>query len=148
MFRTLRELCAVTAKKCDVGMRIHAAYDAADKIALSALAEELRSIRTLVESFYKSFRKQWMWENKGHGFDVSDVRIGGVMMRLEHCARRLEEYASGDLERIAELEDEQLDVRTPLSPDYGKRKYMNYRDRNAQMYCDTVSANVLFKHRR
>lgn len=148
MFRTLRELCAVTAKKCDVGMRIHDAYDAADKIALSALAEELRSIRTLVESFYKSFRKQWMWENKGHGFDVSDVRIGGVMMRLEHCARRLEEYASGDLERIAELEDEQLDVRTPLSPDYGKRKYMNYRDRNAQMYCDTVSANVLFKHRR
>lgn len=148
MFRTLRDLCAVTAEKCDIGQRIRAAYDAGDKARIGDLAGELRRIRGLVETFYKSFRKQWMTENKGHGFDVSDVRIGGVMMRLDHCAERLEEYAAGGVDRIPELDDELLDVRTPLSPDYGKRKYLNYCDRNSRMYCDTVSTNVLFKHRR
>jgi len=148
MFRTLRDLCAVTAAKCDIGMRIHAAYAAGDKTELSRLAVELRRIRDLVETFYKSFRKQWMLENKGHGFEVSDVRIGGVMTRLIHCAKRLDEYVDGRLERLPELEDERLDVRTPMSADYGKRKYLNYWDRNACMYCDTVSTNVLFKPRR
>ncbi len=148
LFRTLRDLCAVTAEKCDIGIRIHAAYEAGDKQALGELAGELCRIRDLVEEFYKSFRKQWMTENKGHGFDVSDVRIGGVMTRLVHCARRLEEYAAGKVEHIMELEDEQVDVRTPMSADYGKRKYMNRRDSNARMYCDTVSTNVLFKPRR
>ena len=89
-----------------------------------------------------------MTENKGHGFDVSDVRIGGVVMRLNHCAERLEAYCAGTVDRIAELEDELLDTRTPLSQDYGKRKYLNYRDDCARLYCDIVSTNVLFKHRR
>jgi len=148
LFRTLRDLCAVTAAKCDIGIRIHAAYAAGDKAKLGELAAELRHIRDLVEAFYRSFRKQWMLENKGHGFDVSDVRIGGVMTRLVHCARRLEEYVAGRTDRILELEDKQLDVRTPMSADYGVRKYMGHRDANASMYCDTVSSNVLFKPRR
>lgn len=148
MFRTLRDLCAVTAAKCDIGQRIRAAYEAGNKDRLGELANELRRIRELVETFYESFRKQWMNENKGHGFDVSDVRIGGVMMRLKHCAERLEEYATGSVTRIPELDDALLDVRTPLSPDYGKRKYLNHLDSCSRMYCDIVSTNVLFKHRR
>ena len=148
LFQTMYDLCAVTAAKCDIGLRIHAAYEAGDKQKLGELAGELRRIRDLVEVFYKSFRKQWMLENKGHGFDVSNVRIGGVMTRLVHCARRLEEYVAGQAEHIMELEDEQLDVRTPMSADCGVRKYMNYGDRNACMYCNTVSTNVLFKPRR
>lgn len=148
IFCTARDLCAVTAAKCDIGIRIHDAYEAGDKEKLVELSAELRGICNLVENFYGSFRKQWMIENKGHGFDVSNVRIGGVMTRLNHCAKRLDAYVAGTLDRILELEDEQLDVRTPLSPDYGKRKYMNFADRNAQLYCDIVSTNVLFKHRR
>ena len=148
MFRTVRDLCAVTVEKCDIGQRIHAAYHEGDKVKLRQLADDLRNIRVLVETFYKSFRKQWMTENKGHGFDVSDVRIGGVVMRLNHCAERLEAYCAGAVDRIAELEDELLDTRTPLSQDYGKRKYLNYRDDCARLYCDIVSTNVLFKHRR
>ena len=148
MFRTLRDLCAVTAEKCDIGLRIHAAYQCGDKEKLHKLADDLRHVRDLVEVFYKSFRKQWMTENKGHGFDVSDVRIGGVMMRLTHCADRLEAYALGAVDRIAELDDALLDIRTPLSQDYGKRKYLNSLDHCANLYCDIVSTNVLFKHRR
>jgi len=145
LFESLRDLCAVTAAKCDVGIRIHKAYNAGNMQELKNLAGELRRIRELVETFYRSFRRQWMIENKPHGFDVSDARIGGVMTRLNHCAERLEDYAAGRLERIEELEMEQLDVRTPSSPSYGQRKYLNYWDRNSRYYMEIASANVMEK---
>jgi len=145
LFETLRDLCAVTAAKCDIGIRIHAAYDAGNMEELKKLADELRRIRGLVEKFYLSFRRQWMIENKPHGFDVSDVRLGGVMTRLNHCADRLDEYVAGRIDSIEELEMEQLDVRTPLSPAYGQRKYLNYWDRNSRYYTEIVSANVVGK---
>ena len=147
LFRTMYDLCAVTAAKCDIGMRIRAAYEAGDKAELGELAVELRRIRGLVETFYESFRYQWMKENKPHGFDVSDIRLGGVMTRLSHCADRLEDYIRGDIDRIEELEEVLLDMRTPASADYGQRKYLNYWDRNARQYCDITSANMLFKPR-
>ena len=140
LFENLRNLCAITAAKCDIGMRIRAAYEADDKQMLGELAEELRRIRRLVEKFYISFRRQWLLENKPQGFEVSDVRLGGVIMRLEHCAVRLEEYVRGELTCIAELEEEQLDIRTPLSDDYSQRKYLHYWDRPGRYYAYTVSA--------
>ena len=147
LFRTMHDLCAVTAAKCDIGIRIRAAYETGDRPKLVELAGELRRIRELVETFYESFCKQWMRENKPHGFDVSDVRLGGVVNRLNHCAERLEDYIRGDIDRIEELEEVLLDMRTPASADYGVRKYMNYWDRNARQYCDIVTANMLFKPR-
>ncbi|MBQ3557758.1 MAG: family 20 glycosylhydrolase [Oscillospiraceae bacterium] len=142
LFETMRDLCAVTAEKCDIGILIRAAYKAGDKAKLAELAGELRHIRDLVRKFHKSFRRQWMMESKPIGFEVSDARIGGVMTRLDTCADRLEEYVSGALATIDELEMEQLDPRTPSSPAYGVKKYLNYWDRNSRYYSDIVSACV------
>lgn len=144
LFQTLHDLCAVTAEKCDIGMRIRAAYDACDLKELKKLAGELRRIAKLVRKFYLSFRKQWMIENKGHGFDVSDARIGGVMTRLESCADRLEDYVAGRIERIEELEEELLDLRQPGHPDHGKRQYLDYWAR-FRHYSDISTANVVGK---
>ena len=144
MFETMHDLCAVAAAKCDVGTRIRAAYDACDLKELKKLAKELRRIAGLVRKFYLSFRRQWMLENKGHGFDVSDARIGGVMTRLESCADRLEDYIDGRIERIEELEEELLDVRCPGHAEYGKRMYMDYWGKG-RYYADIVSANVVGK---
>lgn len=145
MFKTLHDLCAVTAAKCDIGIRIRAAYDAADMKQLKKLVKELHKIRKLVKAFYLSFRQQWLLENKGHGFEVSDTRIGGVMMRLEHCAERLSDYIDGRIDRIEELEDEQLDPRTPGGNNYGKREYLDYWDRCGRFYAYTVTASVIGK---
>ena len=142
MFETMHDLCAVTAEKCDVGQRIRAAYDACDLKELKKLAKELRRIAKLVRKFYLSFRRQWMIENKGHGFDVSDARIGGVMTRLESCADRLEDYVDGRIERIEELEEELLDLRQPDHPDHGKRMYLDYWAKHRH-YTLMVSTNVV-----
>ncbi|MBQ3135659.1 MAG: family 20 glycosylhydrolase [Oscillospiraceae bacterium] len=145
LFQTAHDLCAVTAEKCDIGPRIRAAYKAGDKKMLKKLARELRRIRKLVEQFHRSFRKQWMIESKSFGFEVSDARIGGVMTRLNTCADILEEYVRGDIDRIEELEMEQLDPRTPLDPTYGVKKYQTYWNRNSRYYSDIVSACVTDK---
>ncbi|MBQ3556656.1 MAG: family 20 glycosylhydrolase [Oscillospiraceae bacterium] len=145
LFQTAHDLCAVTAEKCDIGPRIRAAYKAGDKKLLKKLAKELRRIRKLVEQFHRSFRKQWMIESKSFGFEVTDARVGGVMTRLNTCADILEQYIRGDIDRIEELEMEQLDPRTPLDPTYGVKKYQTYWNRNSRYYSDIVSACVTDK---
>ena len=47
-------------------------------------------------------------DNKTSGFDVQDIRIGGVIRRLGACKRRLLDYADGKIDRIEELEGDVL----------------------------------------
>ena len=62
-----------------------------------------------MEIFYRFFREQWYQENKPHGFNIQDVRIGGLIMRLKNCKTTLEAYLAGGMDRIPELEETLLD---------------------------------------
>ncbi|MDD7393469.1 MAG: beta-N-acetylhexosaminidase, partial [Eubacteriales bacterium] len=53
---------------------------------------------------------QWYAENKGQGFDVQDIRIGGLKQRLAHCEKMLRDFADGKIEKIDELEEPLLDL--------------------------------------
>ena len=55
------------------------------------------------------------------------------------------DYVNGRIERIEELEETLLDPRSPSNPNYGKRKYLDYWDRNGRFYAWVVSANVVGK---
>ncbi len=126
LFETAYHLCKVTTAKCDLGIRIRAAYKADDKAELKNLVADTLRTKELVHNFYIAFRNQWMTEYKGHGFNISDIRIGGVMTRLETCADRLTDYIEGRIPKIEELEEELLDIRPLNSPTYGQKKYLNY----------------------
>lgn len=45
------------------------------------------------------------------GFEVQDVRLGGLMRRVRHCREMLEKYAAGECSRIEELEQPLLDLK-------------------------------------
>ena len=45
---------------------------------------------------------------KPEGYEVIDLRLGGLASRLETCGKRLSDYLSGKLARIEELENELL----------------------------------------
>ena len=64
-----------------------------------------------VRAFHRACQKMWMTEKKPHGFDVQDIRLGGLMQRLESCKERLEEYLRGESTSIPELEEELLQVK-------------------------------------
>ena len=109
LFRTQATLCELLTKKFDLGIRTRACYEAGDKDGLRALADGdyLFCIEAL-ERFYEAFRDQWETVNKTYGFELQDSRLGGVLLRLKDCRRRLLAYCDGKADSIPELTEEVL----------------------------------------
>ena len=109
LFKTAAKLCEVLSYKYELGKKTRRAYKAGDKDELLRLAEnDYRHAARLMREFGDVYEAQWHRDNKPHGFDVQDLRIGGATRRLEACRRRLADYARGILDSIPELEEEIL----------------------------------------
>lgn len=52
--------------------------------------------------------KLWFEDAKPFGYELLDIRLGGVKIRLKSCQRRLWDYLSGKVSRLEELEQERL----------------------------------------
>lgn len=111
MFKTLSTLCDVLSLKFDIGVRTRKAYADGDKTAVAALIPDYDRLLCLIDEFYRAFREQWMKENKPNGFEVQDIRIGGLSFRVRHCKERLAAYAENKLSSIDELEEALLDFK-------------------------------------
>ncbi|MBQ1186489.1 MAG: beta-N-acetylhexosaminidase [Clostridia bacterium] len=109
LFKTLSSLCKVCALKADLSFRIRPAYLANDKQELALILKDCKLLLRRMKEFYTAFETQWMYENKPQGFDVQDIRVGGMIVRTEHCIKRLEDFISGKLERIEELHEPVLE---------------------------------------
>lgn len=110
IFRTQKALCDVLACKFDLGLRTRKAYQGKDRLELQALLPRYEDLVSKLEILYKAFEKQWMTENKPHGFDVQDIRLGGLIRRVTHCRERLSQYLNGQIETLEELEEPLLEV--------------------------------------
>lgn len=109
VFETLAALCDVLELKCDIGVRIKAAYDSGEKDKLLQYAEyDLKEVAERTIKFKKKLEYQWMHDNKPFGFEVQDVRVGGVITRALTSAQRIKDYVSGDIKCLEELEEERL----------------------------------------
>lgn len=121
VFATLKALCEVLAIKVDLGVRTRAAYWSENKEELKEVIRDLDVLLEKIEVFYEAFRNQWFWENKPQGFEVHDIRIGGLIRRISHCKRRITEYLDGEITVLEELDETELDFkgsgRTTLSED-------------------------------
>lgn len=111
LFDAAAALCDVLAVKADLGIRTRKAYLGGDRAALTALVSVYEETEQRLERFYVAYRTQWMVENKPHGFDVQDIRLGGLIRRVAHCTTRIMQYLNGEIERIEELEEPVLHLR-------------------------------------
>lgn len=109
LFQTMKALCDVVSLKADMGIRIRKAYRQNDMEAMKVIVNDCVRLKELMKSFYEAFRTQWYIENKGRGFDVIDLRIGGMITRVDNCTRILQDYIDHRIARIEELEEEVLD---------------------------------------
>lgn len=105
LFKQAALHCDLLSVKFCLGKNTREAYLSRDREQIAKVIELFKEVDEKLESFYSEFRANWMYEKKPHGFDVQDVRLGGLKMRLRSCRERLEDYLSGKLERIDELED-------------------------------------------
>lgn len=108
-FDAYEKLCAVLAVKSALGIRTRALYRSGDKEGLRALAQEryTQAIEA-VQEFHDAYVVYWMREKKPFGFEIQDVRLGGLAQRLKTCKQRLIDYADGKSTCIAELEEDML----------------------------------------
>lgn len=109
LFASAQALCEVLAVKAELGIETRAAYEEG---RITELLPKYRTLLEKLEVFYTAYRTQWMTLNKPHGFDVQDIRLGGLIQRVKHCIWRLEEYAAGRIATIEELEEPVLDYRS------------------------------------
>ena len=106
VFDAAAKLCDVLEIKYELGLRTRRAYEAGDKDALRQMAEkDYPEVVKRLNIFVKAFEKQWMTDNKPHGFEVQDRRIGGVIRRTEACRARILAYVNGKIDRIEELDE-------------------------------------------
>ncbi len=109
LFELQKELCAVLELKCNVGIDAHRAYMEGDKKALAVIADEtLPEITKRMRSFHSAVTKQWHSENQAIGLDSLDLKLGGVIMRLEVAEKRIRDYVEGRITEIQELSRERL----------------------------------------
>lgn len=129
LFNTLSSLCDLLSLKTNICTRTREAYKSGDKTDLDNIITDYKKMIKLAKRFYKSFRTQWLIENKPHGFDVQDIRLGGLIYRMESCLDRLCEYRDGKITSIPELEEIIVPVAENIT--------------NYDVWSRTVTANVL-----
>ena len=109
IFESEARLCDVLALKYEMGVQLRKAYKAGKRWDLELYAKrDIPEIIRRAEGFAKAFEKQWMTENKPQGFDCHDIRLGGMLRRLEYCRKTLNAYLDRKVEDIPELEEEIL----------------------------------------
>lgn len=110
LFETQRTLCEALAVKAQLGVKTRRAYAGRKKEELAELLNEYRELLERLERFYRAYKRQWLGENKPHGFDVQEIRLGGLFMRVRSCLERLEDFCNGKIDSIEELEETPLDI--------------------------------------
>ena len=108
-FRFYYYLSLVLSQKADLGVRIKTAYDAKDLSTLKEISEEVipNLLRNLTV-MHTSREALWFADAKPFGYELLDIRLGGVKTRLESCCRRLRSFLEGRVENLEELEQERL----------------------------------------
>ena len=108
LYQNMANLCRVMESKYDLGIRTRAAYVQKDTATLEALVGEYRSTADGVLAYADSMRVIWHRENRPHGFEVHEHRLGGLSYRLHSLANRLESFLRGEIAEIPELDEELL----------------------------------------
>ncbi|WP_435922934.1 beta-N-acetylhexosaminidase [Paenibacillus sp. DYY-L-2] len=109
LFEVPEKLCAVLKRKSEIGIELKRAYDAGDLGELRRIATDvLPAIAEAVRQLREAHRTQWLRMFKPFGWEVLDIRYGGVVNRLDTATVRLLEYVNGRAAQIEELEQERL----------------------------------------
>ena len=108
LFRELADLCAVLETKVKLAVELKKAYAEKDKARLAALSADFKTLLSRIDKFYKSFAAAWAKENKPFGFEVQDIRIGGLIARVKAVAGKVAAFAAGKTASIPELDEKHL----------------------------------------
>ena len=104
------QLARTLALKSDLRKDVAAAYKKKDRKRIRAIAStDLAQLRREVDALWKIHRAMWAATYKVFGWEVIELRYGGLRARLETLQERLIAYSRGKISAIPEL-DEKLEL--------------------------------------
>lgn len=109
LFRFYEKLADVLSVKASLGIKTREAYKEKDIKKLKELIKDYERVIVKLNEFHEIFEECWFKENKPHGFEIQDIRLGGLIQRIKGCKNRLEKFANGDISEIPELEEPVLE---------------------------------------
>jgi len=105
-YYTLARLLAI---KATLGIRLQDSYIHGDKVALTDIVyEDIPSCIALMEKLKELRETFWYTECRPFGFECLDIRMGGVITRLQTAQRQIQRYLDGEIPYIGELLEPRL----------------------------------------
>ncbi len=127
LFHFYEELAQVLSKKASLGIRIKDAYDSKDLSTLREICDQV--IPNIIDHMWKLklIREQlWLRNAKSFGYELLDIKLGGVLTRLASHKRRIESYLDGSVSRLEELEEKRMPYfQTKQSMNHDRKTPMN-----------------------
>ena len=108
IFKTLFEFCRVLILKVDIMDELRVVYQDNNKEKLNEILIKLNKLKNTFDKFYFALYEQYHLEAKGNGFDVIDIRLGGILQRIKTTIRKINDYLKYGT-KIDELEEIMLD---------------------------------------
>lgn len=106
------KLCKALSYKAKLNLTIKEAYDLKDVDKMKTCLKDVINSIKYVEIFHNYYRTCWKKENKMMGFEVIDVRLGGVVSRLNYVKEILSEFIDNPSLVIEELEVERKNYKS------------------------------------
>ena len=106
LFDHFAKLAEFMEIKYDLGYRSRTVYKNGNKKQLKNLIKDFGLAIKRLNAFYEAFKVTWYMDNKAFGFEVTDIRLGGLKQRLIHAREILLDYLKGKIDKIEELETE------------------------------------------
>lgn len=111
---TIIALSDALIHKGDFGLRLTKAYKGNDKKALNELIKECDVIIEKITVLKNAHRTYWFEYNKTLGWEIHDIRYGGIINRFDTVKLLLKDYLDGKIDKIEDLEQPRLPYSTDV----------------------------------
>ena len=108
VFSYYQILAEILEEKAVLGLAVYAAYGRKDHREMERLCERIEYCADKVGELRRKREKIWFEECRPFGYEVLDIRFGGVETRLRSALRRLRAWTAGEISRVEELEETRL----------------------------------------
>lgn len=124
-FSVIKALSSLLENKASFGVRLKWAYDSRNVDALSGLVNECELIISKIKILKHAHKRAWIEYNKALGWEVHDIRYGGLIARFETAKERIVDFLDGRIEKIDELDEQRLRIDgkgdADVQPRFGER---------------------------
>lgn len=122
------DVMAYLEKKCFIAENLVRIYEENDRSALSDMARvHLPELVEKCSQVYSSHKSAWRRNNKTFGWQNMDVKYSGLIARCKTAIEYIEDYLSGTLDKIDELEEKRLPHRYSAYTTQQKAFTVNWR---------------------